>query len=606
MTMYFFYPIQQCAQHIYHTALLLSPKSSLLHKINKQGVAHDGIHVTGFLNAPSDWGLLLTTISVGPRRPTSIATFAERIAVACEDAVNIYDAVTFALEQPLRTPQSVTRIQGSGDGSILYSAHSHSVASWDIQTGGLIDTFHTRYEINDMAISQTDGHIACGLSNGSVAFWNARTKHEGRFEKGQPVVTVCWLSAKLVVATKNSVYITDVDQRGILERFPIPDPVWGMVILSNDVVMVGSSKPDAGGDKGWHSLRSANSRWELKSTWERTSSHTGGKTPTYPGQLIRPIYVGDKIACITPPSGVQVLNAEHDCWIKPSLLEKANSLAVSLGKNLVVQAEDSVQIFSFGVLASPTLGKDEQLSRIYPLGEKHAICLRINRHLTVIELETLQELPPDVDTTQLAGASCSGGPVAEFGVSAVMQAWKSLTPLPKWVEVAEEEALLGGLSPMCTRIVTLYGLPRRELRVKGAKNGTILAKLHLEDDGSIRKGVGVYDLTFESETGFYLKVDNPGHHVQIPYRIIASPSGQYPYTIEQGEPVPLSEPRATSPYTLDASCEWVLDAQSRKICWIPPEDMGRGKGGHFWVGTSLVMLGSDGVVRKLIFKEPDC
>jgi hypothetical protein len=149
----------------------------------------------------------------------------------------------------------------------------------------------------------------------------------------------------------------------------------------------------------------------------------------------------------------------------------------------------------------------------------------------------------------------------------------------------------------------VYGSPRRELRVKDVKEGTILANLPLGDDDF---GAGeVYDLIFDSETKFCLKIDGPGRHVQITYDVTASPSGPYPHTITKGEPAPLSEPRETPPYTLDANCEWVVDTESRKICWISPGNVRRGNGGHFWAGLSLVMVGDDGVVRKLTFKEPD-
>jgi acyl-homoserine lactone acylase PvdQ len=87
---------------------------------------------------------------------------------------------------------------------------------------------------------------------------------------------------------------------------------------------------------------------------------------------------------------------------------------------------------------------------------------------------------------------------------------------------------------------------------------------------------------------------------------VASPSECYSHMIIKGEPVPMTEPREIAPYALDAKCEWVVDAESRKICWIPPGNIPRGNGGHFWVGLSLVMVGDDGVVRKLSFKEPDC
>jgi hypothetical protein len=194
--------------------------------------------------------------------------------------------------------------------------------------------------------------------------------------------------------------------------------------------------------------------------------------------------------------------------------------------------------------------------------------------------------------------------VAEFGVSVIMQAWWSRTPLPERAEATSENTPLSGLSPKCTRIVTVYWSPRRELRVTDARDGITLAKLLLDHDDL---GTGkVYDLTFESETRFYLEIDGLGQHIQIPHDIIPSPSGRYSHKITKGEPVRLSEPQATPPYTLDANCEWVVDAESRKICWISPGNVRRGNGGHFWAGLSLVMVGDDGVVRKLSFKSPDC
>ena len=290
-------------------------------------------------------------------------------------------------------------------------------------------------------------------------------------------------------------------------------------------------------------------------------------------------------------------------------------MGVSLNRNLVVQTKDSIQIFSTDVLASDEARKLVYPSHVYPLGKKHIICiLHPNKHLALFELESLQELNPGGSTSRLGSlfadrppsvhASFSCGLVAEFGIAAIMQAWQSGTPLD-WREGAEEDAVFGGMSPRRTRIVTVYGPPRWELRVKDAKDGTVLANISLEDGGL---GSGeVYDLTFDSETRLYLKIDAPEWHLQIPYDLTASPSGRYSHTITQGEPVPLSEPRARPPYSLDANCEWVVDAKSRKICWISPGNVRRGNGGHFWAGLSLVMVGDDGVVRKLTLKEPtDC
>ena len=427
MTMYFFYPIQQSAQQIYHTALPLLPLSSSLCQMNQDSTPRTRTHITGFLGAPSDWGLLLTTISVGSRRPTAIATFAEKIAIACEDVMNIYNAVTFALEKSLRIPQSVMRIQGSGDGSILYSTHSHSVALWDIQTGGLTDTFHTQSAIGDTVVSQTDGHIACRLSDGSVVFRNGRTKNEDSFQGDQPAVTICWFSlAELAVGTTNSIHIINIDTRTTSRIKCIHDTAWGMVVLSGDELMVGTSKQEAAGEQELcflirritHKLQR---KWELQD--EKRCQ------PSFRERLTSPMCVGENAVFITPPNGVQVLDIKNRRWTKPPLLEKAKSLATSLDRNLVVQAEDSVQIFSFDVLTSNPSGKDGQLSHTYPLGEKYAVCLRIDRQLTILELETLRILRPGVDTLLLKPSPtkppapehepCCRGLVAEFGVSTV-------------------------------------------------------------------------------------------------------------------------------------------------------------------------------------------
>jgi WD40 repeat protein len=152
LSMHFFQPIQQCAQQVYHTALPLSPTSSQLRNSCLQSVADDHLsRVTAFSGAPDTWGLLLRTINVRPRQLTCIATSAQRIVAACEDVVDIYDAVTFVLRQSLRAPETVTKILGSPDGSTLFFAHSYSVTMWDVQTGGLTHTFTTQSEITDVA-----------------------------------------------------------------------------------------------------------------------------------------------------------------------------------------------------------------------------------------------------------------------------------------------------------------------------------------------------------------------------------------------------------------------------------------------------------------------
>ena len=619
LSMHFFHPIQQSAQQIYDSALPLSPTSSHLHKLYLQNVIDNQLsHVTAYSGAPDTWGSLLRTIDVRPKQLTCISTSPQRIIAVCEDIVNIYDAITFVLRQSLDAPEAVTKIQTSPDGTFLFFAHSTSVTMWDVQTGGLVCTFETKSKTNDIAASTT--HIACGSSDGSVSFWNIHTKKGKGFETGQPVVTIYWLSPqRLAVATQITLYIYDITSGETLGRFSVPGHVWGMVYLEDeDAFLVGSSQQSSGVDQEEPCfIRCILPKSEPEHIgvlcWKFLNLE---QSPPFSRKLLSPTLVdGDQIACIIPPNGVQVFSASSKIWTNsPPLLGAATSLAVSVNKNIVVQAKDYIQIFSVGVLASGEVHNDICVSQVYPLGGKHIICVsQPTGSLTLLELETLQILHA-CDNASIGSSLTDRSPsvrelfirglVAEFGVPAVLQAWESGKPLPGWTEAAGEGRgmALGGLSPECTWIVTVYGSPQRGLCVKDAKDGTVLANLCLPDNDV---GVGeVYDLTFDSETRFYLKIDGPGWHVQIPYDVVASPSGGHPYTITKGEPVPLLEPRATPPYTLDANCEWVVDAEFRKISWISPGNIRRGDGGHFWVGLSLVMVGDDGVVRKLTFKEP--
>ena len=58
------------------------------------------------------------------------------------------------------------------------------------------------------------------------------------------------------------------------------------------------------------------------------------------------------------------------------------------------------------------------------------------------------------------------------------------------------------------------------------------------------------------------------------------------------------------PYSLDENLEWVVDEESRRVCWLPPGYVTGIEDGHFFVDSSIVTAGQDGIVRKLTFREP--
>jgi len=624
LSLHFFHPIQQCAQQIYHTALPLSPTSSHLRNSWLQRVTDDQLsHVTAFSGVPCTWGLLQRTIDVRPRELTCIATSGQSIIAGCGEIVEIYDAITGVFKQSLSASETVKKIQASSDGSTLFFAHPLSVTMWDVQTGGLIHTFTTESQINDIAVSMVGDYVACGSLDGSVKFWNIRTKEEGKYcGNGQPVVAICWSSPqRLAFTTEKTLHICDVSTEKPLDYLIMSDvQVWGMLYLRDkDKFLVGTSGYTQ--SKKWTSLEPI-SLWCPKpfgggqATVRLQRENQGKQSSVYSEGLTSPTLVDKEVACIISPSGVQLFNIESHKWTsKPLLLNMATSVAVSLNRNLVAQTNDSIQVFSLDILTSGETGNDTHPPCIYPLGDDHICVLQpMTRHLTLLELQTMRELHPDDDASSLGSLLTNQslsvhlpsicGVAIESRISAVMDAWQSRTPLPGWTpEGTEEEVLLSGSSPYLTQIITIYGRPRREICVIEFRRGHDEGRLPLGDE--LEKGE-VYDLTFDSETRFHLKFKGPGWHVQIPYEI--TPRSEYlPVVLTKGEPVPLpEEPQAALPYTLDANLEWVLDTESRKICWIPPGNIRKGNDGHFWTGLSLVMAGDDGVVRKLTFKEPDC
>ena len=306
LSMHFFHPIQQCAQQVYHTAVPLSPTSSWLHRSCLPSVMENQLsYVTAFAGAPSTWGTLLTTINTRPRQLTCVVASVGGIIAACEDLVNVYDAVTFVLQQSLHPPEAVTKIEGSPDGSVLFFAHSSSVTMWDIQTGGHINTFTTQSKINDLAISTTGKHIACGSSDGSVMVWDPYTKEKDKvFWNSQPIVAICGVSShEFVVATKSSLCIHDILDDKTSSK-TIPGKVWGMVYLGyKKEFLVGTS---AVGQEKCFFVNIEYRR--LCSSYPTAQRESYRQSPMHSGQLSKPTLVGEDVLCITGKgSGVQLL-----------------------------------------------------------------------------------------------------------------------------------------------------------------------------------------------------------------------------------------------------------------------------------------------------------
>jgi WD40 repeat protein len=183
-TLHFFRPIQMSAQHIYRTALPLSPETSTL-RLQFCRSHPEEKWTTRQMSSSSlyaRWGGVLRTIKAESGRFTHMAVAGQRIAAVCGDnTVNVYDAVTGVLRLTLKAPQRVINVVGSPDGSVLFCAHQrfHEITLWDMQTGGLIHTFTMKSEIRDIAVSLTGRYLASCSHDGTLEFWDVERRCEG-------------------------------------------------------------------------------------------------------------------------------------------------------------------------------------------------------------------------------------------------------------------------------------------------------------------------------------------------------------------------------------------------------------------------------------------
>ncbi|KAF9785144.1 hypothetical protein BJ322DRAFT_1108609 [Thelephora terrestris] len=225
----FFPLIQQSALHIYHSALPLSPKSSMFHSTTLQKEAS----IMGFHGRPETWGPVIQTIHSGFF--SNSATFGHWIAVAQDCEVMICDAITGASRLSLRLENYICAVGGSPDGSILFCGHKNgSVTSWDIQTGGLVHTFSLENEdpVKKISISRDGRFLACGSSDSLVHV--LKVTNEGQLTgiwESSSAKEFCWLGLDkhLAIARGVLVQICDIVAGTTLHSLLMADSISAMV-----------------------------------------------------------------------------------------------------------------------------------------------------------------------------------------------------------------------------------------------------------------------------------------------------------------------------------------------------------------------------------------
>ena len=138
----FFEPISVSAPHIYHSALELSPLSSIVRKF------YHHQHLTPFprvaTGIPDSWGSS-TAISSMAYSDKSFITWSpcgQFIATQTEVKVEVRDALTFGLSATLQPTGPTCQLTGplaySPDGRSLACSSDAAIVIWDTQTGGVV------------------------------------------------------------------------------------------------------------------------------------------------------------------------------------------------------------------------------------------------------------------------------------------------------------------------------------------------------------------------------------------------------------------------------------------------------------------------------------
>ena len=526
-----------------------------------------------------------------------MATFGHKIAAACDDRqVCIYDSVTGVLRLSLSLVDPVQAIRGSPDGSVLFCAHkTPSITAWDTQTGGLIHTFRLNRNAEDLAVSSKGHYLACGLFDGPVKVWEVAENMDGTaIWTRSPFTHFCWLEPeeRLAVSIRALVRIWDVVAGTLLHTFTIQYPVDHMVYsqkFNRLAIMAGSAPggtiividPQMGTTVTSHSAPPNLSCFAFSQTTE-------------------------ELVCGTETRGIQLFDISTRRF---KHIEHPGTLAsVSSLQNGTVVANfvgSGIQLLSLGGGHTPFQQPNisalkvhafdcEEILAIFPTSRDHILLLEpvTMSQLLKIPLRTTGPTPSHTTILCASHKNLVAAYYFEEGGRGYLQLWRFHEEVPRWTVEADGMPEIGRVSPTAVRLVTFHPKSRLgRVCVWNVYDGQLDAQLEDIPPTS--------DIIFDSDERIYLNhildrtlvvIEHPGRVTPITRRV--PPRPHRPHRPHEGLPKRW--------YNVDKAHEWVV-VGSRRICWIPSGYIGSNQAGYVWIGTSLVMVGQDGLLRKLTF-----
>ena len=585
--MHFFHLIQQSASHIYHSALPLSPRSSKFHS----RTISEKTKVTKFDGRPDAWGIVVRTITTSSDHFKCMATFGHKIAAACDNGVvDIYDSVTGVLKLSLSLAHPVQAMRGSPDGSVLFCAHkTPSITVWDMQTGGLTHTLGLERNAEDIAVSSKGRYLACGLSDGSVKVLEVTNKMEGvTIWNRSPVTRFCWLEPeeRLAVSTSGTVHIWDVFTGTVLRSCVVWCPVHHMIYSQkfDQLAIMASSTPN--------------------SSIAIINPQTGTSTPHSIRQNLSCIafsQTAEEFVCGMETHGLQLFNIST--WRLKHIECPGIMTSVSSLQNGTVVAKFSgsgIQLLSVDeghalpqqpIVSALTVDffDQDKIIAIFPTSRDHILLLELATMSQLLKIPIQKSnITPTDHITILCGSRENRMAVYCFeeGDKAFLQSWGFHEDVPRWTIKIDGVPEVGWISPAAAQLVTLHATDcSSRIYMWNAQTGQLDAQCTLSSKPP--------HIKFTSETEFYSDSNGLRTHYSL------SLWGINAHT-EQISPSLSKRSQERRYLKVDDTHEWVVSGFQR-VCWIPPGYIGSIQPSYFWIGYSLVMVGQDGVLRKLTF-----
>ena len=526
-----------------------------------------------------------------------------KIAAACDNGtVGIYDSVTGVLRSSLSPPHPVQAMTGSPDGSILFCTHREnpSITMWDIQTGGLVHTFTLMTEATDTAVSLNGRYLACGFSDGTVNIWKVAKRTGGpAFRRRSAITCLCWLAPEeqLVVATGESAYIRDFATGRVLVHIPdMKSPICGVVYSQkfNLLAVIASSGAKV-------SIVDAQT----------------GKSPA-------PCCFRQELSCFAfsqttkvlicgaKTRGLEVLNiGPKPKWTYFNFLPMITSVS-TLSNGIVVAnvAGSGIQLLRLDKGYTPSQQPIPPRLSVHPLdkGRIIAVVPTDGDRVILVETATMSQVlaiptqknpSAPTDRTVILCASLEKKIAVNCfaeGGKAYLQLWTFFPRSPRWTAQVDEPPSAGGISPACTRLVTFHcARSRSDAHIWDVHNGGLLARL------DVGWSPPPLDITFDSEDTFHVYHDTYGTKYVITTSLESGTPIHSICCLEKASPGGQAWERE---YYVDDGREWVtVVGGSQRVCWIPPGYIGSDQASHCWAGSSLVMAGQDGTLRRLTFRE---